>query len=41
LASQGYVFPSPGLLARGHSFKILTPAQSAAYTSAYQSVVGL
>jgi spermidine/putrescine transport system substrate-binding protein len=41
LASQDYIFPSPELLAKGHSFKVLSSAQSAAYTSAYQSAVGL
>lgn len=41
LVSQEYIFPTPELLARAHTFKILSPAQGAAYTSAYQSAVGL
>jgi spermidine/putrescine transport system substrate-binding protein len=41
LAEQPFVFPAPALMDTGHLFKILTAQQSAAYTSAYQSVVGL
>jgi spermidine/putrescine transport system substrate-binding protein len=41
LAAQQWVFPSAALLRTGHMFKILTAAQSAAYTSSWEAVVGL
>lgn len=41
LAAQRWVFPPPALLHSGHMFKILTAAQSAAYTSSWEAVVGL
>ena len=41
LASQQYIFPSPALLDSGHHFKILSRAQIAAYTAAFQTAVGL
>jgi spermidine/putrescine transport system substrate-binding protein len=41
LATQQYIFPSADLLSSGHTFKVLTPAQSATLTSAYEAAVGL
>ena len=41
LAAQRYIFPSAELLASGHTFRVLTPAESAAFTSSDQAAVGL
>ena len=41
LAGQQYIFPSHQLLARGHYFKLLPPAVSAKYSTAFASTVGL
>ncbi|HUZ35551.1 MAG TPA: spermidine/putrescine ABC transporter substrate-binding protein [Streptosporangiaceae bacterium] len=41
LARERYIFPAPALLDSGHYFKILSRAQIAAYTAAFQTAVGL
>ena len=41
LASEDQIFPSAALLESGHFFKILDKAQISAYTTAFQSAVGL
>jgi spermidine/putrescine transport system substrate-binding protein len=41
LAGDPYIFPTPQLLHSGHYFKLLTPAQSRLYNTAYQNAVGL
>jgi spermidine/putrescine transport system substrate-binding protein len=41
LAVQQFMFPGADLLSSGHTFKVLTPMQSATLTSAYQIAVGL
>jgi spermidine/putrescine transport system substrate-binding protein len=41
LAEDPYIFPSAGLLARGHAFRLLTSEQNTEYASRYAATVGL
>jgi spermidine/putrescine transport system substrate-binding protein len=41
LATEKFVFPTPGVLRNGYYFKLLTPEQNAVYNGAYATAVGL